>query len=156
MPPLPPIIKPSLSPLSLFLSFITFSPILFVGVGILRFWSDLAGEHGVIFVNVYFDESWRRLRSSTFAVTAEEDQPSEPTEATRRWTTWWIVWWTSASLEVNSGFMWWWFGFVRERELFWGKWVLILSDWVCERKAVWERIIKNCKRMNILLNKCVE
>ena len=31
-----------------------------------------------------------------------------------------------------------------------------ISDWVCERKAVRERIIKNDKRMNILLNKCVE
>ena len=28
--------------------------------------------------------------------------------------------------------------------------------WVCERGAVRERIIKNCKKMNILLNKCVE
>ena len=32
----------------------------------------------------------------------------------------------------------------------------MLLDWVCERKAVRERIIKNCKRMNILLNKCVK
>ena len=28
--------------------------------------------------------------------------------------------------------------------------------YVREREAVRERIIKNCKRMNILLNKCVE
>ena len=73
----------------------------FVGVRILRFWSDFAGEHGVVFVSVYFGESWRRLRS-TFAVAAEEDQPSEPTEATRRWTTWWIAWsLQSASSELN-------------------------------------------------------
>ena len=57
MPPLPPIIKTSLSPLSLFLSFITFSSILFVGVGILRFWSDLAEEHGIIFIGVDFGKS---------------------------------------------------------------------------------------------------
>ena len=31
-----------------------------------------------------------------------------------------------------------------------------ISYWVCERKAVRERIIKNDKMMNILLNKCVE
>ena len=55
----------------------------FVGVRILRFWSNLVGEHGIVLVGVYFDESWRRLQS-TFAVAAEEDQPSEPTEATRR------------------------------------------------------------------------
>ena len=58
-------------------------PIRFVGVRILRFWSDLAREHGVVFVNVYFGESWRRLRS-TFAIAVEEDQLSKPTEATRR------------------------------------------------------------------------
>ena len=58
-------------------------PILFVGVGILRFWSDLAREHGAVFVGVYFGESWRKLLS-TFAVTTEEDQPSEPTKATRQ------------------------------------------------------------------------
>ena len=72
MPPLLPIIKPSLSPLSLFLNFITFLPILFVGVGILRFWSDLVGEHGIIFVGVDFGESRRRLQS-TFIAAAEED-----------------------------------------------------------------------------------
>ena len=133
------------------------TPILFVSVGILRFWLDLVGEHGVVFVGVYFGKSWRRLRS-TFVVTAEEDQPSEPTEVTRRWTTWWTAWWTSASSELKSdglcggGLGLW----ERERELFWGRWVSVLSDWVCERKAVRERIIKNCKRMNILLNKCVE
>ena len=48
------------------------TPIHFVGVRILRFWSDLVGEHGVVFVGIYFGESWRRLRSN-FAVTAEED-----------------------------------------------------------------------------------
>ena len=33
-----------------------------------------------------------------------------------------------------------------------------VSDWVCkrEREVVRERIIKNCKRMNILLDKCVK
>ena len=72
MPPLPSIIKPSLSPLSLFLSFITFLPILFVGVGILRFWSDLVGKHGIFFVSVDFGESRRRLQS-TFIAAAEED-----------------------------------------------------------------------------------
>ena len=77
------------------------TPIHFVGVRILRFWSDLVGEHGVVFVGIYFGESWRRLRSN-FAVTAEEDQPSEPNEVTRRWTTWWIAWWTSALSELKS------------------------------------------------------
>ena len=35
------------------------------------------------------------------------------------------------------------------------RWVF---DWVCEREReeVRERIIKNCKRINILLNKCAE
>ena len=75
-------------------------PIHFVGVRILRFWSDLAEEHGIIFASIYFGKSWRRLRS-TFAVVAEKDQPSEPTEATRQWTTWWIAWWTGASLELK-------------------------------------------------------
>ena len=97
MPPLLLIIKTSLSPLSLFLSFITFSSILFVGVGILRFWSDLAKEHGVVFIGVDFDKSWRRLWS-IFAAAVEEDQPSEPTEATRQWTRWW----TSASSKLKS------------------------------------------------------
>ena len=100
----PPRSKPSSSPIrSSRLSHRT-SPsttsIRFVDVRILRFWSDLAGEHGVVFIGVYFGESWRRLRS-TFAVAAEEDQPSEPTEATRRWTTWWIAWWTSALSELK-------------------------------------------------------
>nr|POE98503.1 f-box protein [Quercus suber] len=72
MPPLSPIFKPSLSPLSLFLNFITFSLILFVGVGILRFWLDLAGDHGVVFVSIDFGKSRRRLRS-TFTTAAEED-----------------------------------------------------------------------------------
>ena len=97
MPPLPPIIKTSLSPLSLFLSFITFSSILFVGVGILTFWSNLAEEHGVVFIGIDFGKSWRRLWS-IFAATVEEDQPSEPTEATRQWTRWW----TSASSKLKS------------------------------------------------------
>ena len=45
------------------------------------------------------------------------------------------IWW----------FVWWWFRSVRERELFWGRWV-----------SVRDRIIKNGKMINILLNKCVE
>ena len=32
----------------------------------------------------------------------------------------------------------------------------LVSDWVYEKEAVRERIIKNCKIMNILLNKYVE
>ena len=100
----PPRSKPSSSPIrSSRLSHRT-SPsttsIRFVDVRILRFWSDLAGEHGVVFIGVYFGESWRRLRS-TFAVAAEEDQPSEPTKATRQWTTWRIAWWTSALSELK-------------------------------------------------------
>ncbi|XP_030964726.1 uncharacterized protein LOC115985994 [Quercus lobata] len=39
------------------------------GVWILRFWSDLAKEHGVVIVDVNFDESWRGLRS-TFTTAA--------------------------------------------------------------------------------------
>ena len=101
VPLLPPIIKTSLSPLSLFLSFITFSSILFVDVGILRFWSDLTEEHGVVFIGVDFSKSWRRLWS-IFAATVEEDQPSEPTKATRQWTRWWTTWWTSASSKLKS------------------------------------------------------
>ena len=66
-----------------FPSFITFLPILFVNIGILRFWSDLAREYGVVFVGVDFDESWKRLRS-TFVATTEENQPLEPTEVARR------------------------------------------------------------------------
>ena len=36
------------------------------------FWSDLAGEHGVVIVDFDFNESWRSLRS-TFVAIAEED-----------------------------------------------------------------------------------
>ena len=97
MPLLPPIIKTSLSPLSLFLSFITFSSILFVDVGILRFWLDLTEEHGVVFIGVDFSKSWRRLWS-IFTAAVEEDQPSEPTKAMRQWTRWW----TSASSKLKS------------------------------------------------------
>ena len=65
---------PSLPPI---LSFITFSPIFFVGVGILRFWSEP------------IEATWRCdervLHWSTFAAAIEEDQPSKPTEVTRRW-----------------------------------------------------------------------
>ena len=42
---------------------------------------------------------------------------------------------------------------ISEREAVRERWV---SDWVCEREATRERIIKNGKRINILLNKCVE
>ena len=40
----------------------------------------------------------RVLRRSTFAAAAEENQPSKPTEVTRRWTSWW----TSASSKLKS------------------------------------------------------
>ena len=106
-------------------------------------------------------------------------------DMTMWWTTWWMSaslinlcsrsrrgstfgthWSDEAMNECFVGakilrYVWWWFGSVREREScsnFWGRWVWVsvLSDWICERKAVRERIIKNGKRMNILLNKCVE
>ena len=46
------------------------------GVWILRFWLDLAREHGVVIIGVDFSDSRRRLWS-TFAATVEEDHAAD-------------------------------------------------------------------------------
>ena len=50
-------------------------------------------------------------------------------------------------------FVWWWFGCERERVVL--GFGFQCFQRVCERKMARERIIKNGKRMNILLNKSV-
>ena len=64
---------------------------------------DLGFCSAVVFIGIDFGESRKRLRS-TFAATAEEDQP---------------------------------------------------SDWVCEKEAVKERIITNCNRINVRIDKLI-
>ena len=128
------------------LSFITFSPIFFVSIVILRFWTDPLKQHD-------------NAMNECFA-----DQPLQPQQ--RRINLWNPLQRRGYDEAMNGvmnecfagakilRFVWWWFGCERERVVL--GFGFQCFQRVCERKMARERIIKNGKRMNILLNKCVE